>query len=303
MDDILDLSAGQRDQFLYRDDRASGSEGFASQQRTMRIVFVAATVMLSWLLTHVVFAIRYAHEWYDSDDTSALRRGLNFPGCTEPDYMDFLYFAMVLGMTFQVSDVQIEVPASARARHAARAGQFSLQHHHCRPYRQYRRWAVIGRLVLGAAEPVGLVTLYPDTLHQRPRTTRGHVPRQPRPAPNPAKAQFIRSSRENSMDYKQPDLIRRRMVSGLSSAAVAALGVGAAVPSQAQPVSSAVYNSMGEEKLSDPVIRVSATPISSPTTAGSTRPREPDESAARSWGKELQGIGPAGGPQGADNRR
>jgi uncharacterized membrane protein len=76
-------------------------------QRTARVAFVAGTLILSWLLTHVVFAVRYAHEWYDSDGDGALRRGLDFPGDNQPDYMDFLYFSLVLGMTFQVSDVQI----------------------------------------------------------------------------------------------------------------------------------------------------------------------------------------------------
>ncbi|OYV40959.1 MAG: hypothetical protein B7Z80_03150 [Rhodospirillales bacterium 20-64-7] len=33
--------------------------------------------------------------------------GLEFPGEPQPDYLDFMYFALVLGMTFQVSDVQI----------------------------------------------------------------------------------------------------------------------------------------------------------------------------------------------------
>ena len=33
--------------------------------------------------------------------------GLDFPGGLSPDYWDFFYFALVLGMTFQVSDVQI----------------------------------------------------------------------------------------------------------------------------------------------------------------------------------------------------
>ena len=34
-------------------------------------------------------------------------KGLYFPGGDAPDYWDFVYFAIVLGMTFQVSDVQI----------------------------------------------------------------------------------------------------------------------------------------------------------------------------------------------------
>jgi uncharacterized membrane protein len=33
--------------------------------------------------------------------------GLEFPGNEEPAYMDFVYFSFVIGMTFQVSDVQI----------------------------------------------------------------------------------------------------------------------------------------------------------------------------------------------------
>ena len=33
--------------------------------------------------------------------------GLNFPGDNEPDYLDFLYFSLVIGMTSQVSDVAI----------------------------------------------------------------------------------------------------------------------------------------------------------------------------------------------------
>jgi uncharacterized membrane protein len=76
-------------------------------QRTLRVVFVAATLILSWLLTHVVFALRYAHEWYAPRGDGHPREGLEFPGGQPPDYMDFLYFSLVLGMTFQVSDVQI----------------------------------------------------------------------------------------------------------------------------------------------------------------------------------------------------
>jgi uncharacterized membrane protein len=35
---------------------------------------------------------------------------LTFPGTTDPDDYDFAYFAFVVGMTFQVSDVQITDP-------------------------------------------------------------------------------------------------------------------------------------------------------------------------------------------------
>lgn len=68
-----------------------------------RIGIAALTVLLSWAFTQTVFAIAYAHEWYE--DPAHPR--LIFPGGELPDYTDFLYYAFVVGMTFQVSDVQI----------------------------------------------------------------------------------------------------------------------------------------------------------------------------------------------------
>jgi uncharacterized membrane protein len=69
---------------------------------------VAVTLLASWLVTHVSFAFRYAHEYYSRDDGGPdFDRGLDFPDEKLPDYLDFMYFALVLGMTFQVSDVQI----------------------------------------------------------------------------------------------------------------------------------------------------------------------------------------------------
>jgi uncharacterized membrane protein len=86
----------------------STSKDIPVTQRNLHIAVVAFTLFASWLMTHVTFALRYAHEFYakraDGDD---LERGLQFPGENDPDYMDFMYFALVLGMTFQVSDVQI----------------------------------------------------------------------------------------------------------------------------------------------------------------------------------------------------
>lgn len=72
-----------------------------------RVGLVGGTLVLSWLFAHTMFALRYAHEWYDGDGQGGPRKGLAFPGDEMPDYLDFTYFAMVLGMTFQVSDVQI----------------------------------------------------------------------------------------------------------------------------------------------------------------------------------------------------
>lgn len=76
--------------------------------RSLKLALVVATLLLSWLVSHTVFALRYAHEFYSrSGPGPDLDKGLEFPGEPCPDYWDFLYFALVLGMTFQVSDVQI----------------------------------------------------------------------------------------------------------------------------------------------------------------------------------------------------
>jgi uncharacterized membrane protein len=72
------------------------------------LVFVFATLALSWLMVNVTFAYRYAHEYYTKDpDQDKVDGGLDFPQDDNPDYLDFIYFAFVLGMTFQVSDVDI----------------------------------------------------------------------------------------------------------------------------------------------------------------------------------------------------
>ena len=77
-------------------------------QRDMAVGLVAATLLLSWLVTHLVFAYRYAHEYYTTTGGGPkVDGGLDFPGGEPPDYWDFVYFSLVLGMTFQVSDVQI----------------------------------------------------------------------------------------------------------------------------------------------------------------------------------------------------
>jgi uncharacterized membrane protein len=71
------------------------------------IVLAASTLMLSWLFMNTMFAVHYAHVYYGDDVHRKKRGGLEFPDDDEPDYWDFAYFAIVIGMTFQVSDVQI----------------------------------------------------------------------------------------------------------------------------------------------------------------------------------------------------
>jgi uncharacterized membrane protein len=86
----------------------AGTRDMSPTQRNLRIILVALTLFVSWLMTHTTFAFRYAHEYYQIDPGGAgIAGGLEFPGEKRPDYLDFMYFSLVLGMTFQVSDVQI----------------------------------------------------------------------------------------------------------------------------------------------------------------------------------------------------
>jgi uncharacterized membrane protein len=72
-------------------------------RRPIQVALAAATILLSWAFIHTIFALHYAHEFYDETDGG----GLAFPGKGEPDYWDFVYFSFVIGMTSQVSDVGI----------------------------------------------------------------------------------------------------------------------------------------------------------------------------------------------------
>ena len=66
------------------------------------VVWAAAS---AWLLTQTTFALRYAHLFYSGHQSSP--GGLAFPEEQRPDDLDFAYFALTLGMCFQVSDVVI----------------------------------------------------------------------------------------------------------------------------------------------------------------------------------------------------
>ncbi len=85
---------------------ALGDELHAAQTGgVLALVIGAASVVLSWLFLNTMFAIHYAHGFYGN--FGAEHTGLAFPGTKQPDYWDFVYFAFVIGMCFQVSDVEI----------------------------------------------------------------------------------------------------------------------------------------------------------------------------------------------------
>jgi uncharacterized membrane protein len=82
-----------------------GSSG-ENTRRTIDLFLATITIVISWAFTHTMFALHYAHEFYDENGGKG--GGMSFPGDdAEPDYWDFLYFSFVIGMCAQVSDVTV----------------------------------------------------------------------------------------------------------------------------------------------------------------------------------------------------
>jgi uncharacterized membrane protein len=79
----------------------------ASKHDTENVILSILGMMTSWVLVHTIFTFHYAHLYYSKVKGDPTVPGLDFPSEKKPDYIDFAYFSFVVGMTFQVSDVQI----------------------------------------------------------------------------------------------------------------------------------------------------------------------------------------------------
>jgi uncharacterized membrane protein len=71
------------------------------------VALVIGTLAIAWCFSNMIYAIHYAHLYYDDSRGGGDRGGVEFPKTKSPDYWDFVYFAYTLGMTFQTSDVNI----------------------------------------------------------------------------------------------------------------------------------------------------------------------------------------------------
>jgi uncharacterized membrane protein len=76
---------------------------------------VLASVFVSWILVHTVFTLKYARLYY-----SGRAGGIDFNEPDDPQYTDFAYLSFTIGMTFQVSDTNLESKQIRRTalRHA-----------------------------------------------------------------------------------------------------------------------------------------------------------------------------------------
>ena len=73
------------------------------------------SVFVTWTLIHTVFTLKYARLYY-----AGPAGGISFNETDAPDYPDFAYLSFTIGMTFQVSDTDIESKQIRRTalRHA-----------------------------------------------------------------------------------------------------------------------------------------------------------------------------------------
>jgi uncharacterized membrane protein len=94
-------------------DELSVVKNLSGTVRLGHIAVTALTVLTSWLFTHLMFAIHYAHDYY-LNLSRQQPTGLSFPGDETPDYGDFLYFAGVIGASGQTADVTITTRAMRR---------------------------------------------------------------------------------------------------------------------------------------------------------------------------------------------
>jgi uncharacterized membrane protein len=83
--------------------RANSLQGAA---RGLLAGLALASVAASWLLVHTLYTLRYARLYY-----SGPNGGVNFNQEAPPRYTDFAYLAFTLGMTYQVSDTDLQTHA------------------------------------------------------------------------------------------------------------------------------------------------------------------------------------------------
>lgn len=76
---------------------------FTGARQGVFAALAVASVVLSWLLVHTLFTLRYASLYY-RDGTG----GIDFNQREPPQYTDFAYLAFSVGMTFQVSDTNLQ---------------------------------------------------------------------------------------------------------------------------------------------------------------------------------------------------
>jgi uncharacterized membrane protein len=85
----------------------SEAKAASSHAKMLYVGLAAGTILISWMVMQVAFALHYAHQYYRPDHSTPDINGLDFPKDVHPDYWDFFYFSSSIGAASQTSDVNI----------------------------------------------------------------------------------------------------------------------------------------------------------------------------------------------------
>ena len=87
---------------------SKGGHGGQSGVQSWAWIFSISTLLLGWVLVQTVFTLHYAHRYFgDGDKDGAMDGGVKFPGEDAANYRDFIYMAICIGATAQVSDFNL----------------------------------------------------------------------------------------------------------------------------------------------------------------------------------------------------
>ncbi|MFV0435493.1 MAG: DUF1345 domain-containing protein [Leucobacter sp.] len=64
-------------------------------------------VLGSWALIQTDYLLHYAHVYFSPDESGEPLGGISFNVESQPSYVDFVYFSVGLGMTYQVADTDV----------------------------------------------------------------------------------------------------------------------------------------------------------------------------------------------------
>jgi uncharacterized membrane protein len=81
-------------------------KNFAGWPKAGHLALVGLTVLSAWGFLQVMFALHYAGVYF-LRQKGKYQGGLEFPGCPEPNWLEFFYQAFVIGCTFASSDVNV----------------------------------------------------------------------------------------------------------------------------------------------------------------------------------------------------
>jgi len=93
-----------------------GLKSASAELAAVRVGVSTATILTAWSFVHVIFTEHYAHNFYlldgaldegGDDIETQKKKGLHFPGQPWPDYIDFLYFSVTIGVANQTADTEV----------------------------------------------------------------------------------------------------------------------------------------------------------------------------------------------------